>query len=70
MTGVRADARCLTSRKAIIAEMVATTRSRVNAFLGKFKKLGFIEENSGVLRVNPARLHDVHSEARHWRLTG
>jgi CRP/FNR family cyclic AMP-dependent transcriptional regulator len=43
----------------IIAEMVGTTRSRVNAFMGKFKKLGFIEEHSGVLRVNPARLHVV-----------
>lgn len=45
--------------QAILAEMVGTTRSRVNAFMGKFKKLGFIEENSGVLRVNPARLHVV-----------
>jgi CRP/FNR family transcriptional regulator, cyclic AMP receptor protein len=43
----------------IIAEMVGTTRSRVNASMGKFKKLGFIEENSGVLHVNPARLHVV-----------
>ena len=39
----------------IIAEMVGTTRSRVNAFMGKFKKLGFIEDHSGVLHVNPAR---------------
>ena len=43
----------------IIAEMVGTTRSRVNAFMGKFKKCGFIEEHSGVLHVNPARLHAV-----------
>jgi CRP-like cAMP-binding protein len=28
----------------IIAEMVGTTRSRVNRFMGKFKKLGFIDE--------------------------
>jgi CRP-like cAMP-binding protein len=48
----------------IIAEMVGTTRSRVNAFMGKFKKLGFIEENSGVLHVNPAHLHDVHDGDR------
>jgi len=41
----------------IIAEMAGTTRSGVNVFMGKFKKLGFIEENSGVLHVNPARLH-------------
>jgi CRP-like cAMP-binding protein len=43
----------------LIAEMVGTTRSRVNAFLGKFKKRGFIEEHCGVLYINPARLHLV-----------
>lgn len=48
----------------IIAEMVGTTRSRVNFFMGKFKKRGFIEEHSGVLHVNPARLHDVHDGDR------
>jgi CRP/FNR family transcriptional regulator, cyclic AMP receptor protein len=48
----------------IIAEMVGTTRSRVNFFMGKFKKLGFIEEHSGVLHVNPARLHVVHDGDR------
>lgn len=48
----------------IIAEMVGTTRSRVNAFIGKFKKLGFIEEHRGVLHVNPVRLHDVHDGDR------
>ncbi|MDP2389318.1 MAG: Crp/Fnr family transcriptional regulator [Acidobacteriota bacterium] len=42
--------------QAIIAEMVGTTRSRVNFFMGRFKKRGFIEEKSGVLHVNPARL--------------
>ena len=40
----------------IIAEMIGTTRSRVNVFMGKFKRLGFIEENGGVLHVNPACL--------------
>jgi CRP-like cAMP-binding protein len=43
----------------IIAEMVGTTRSRVNFFMGKFKKLGFIEEHGGVLHVNPPRPHVV-----------
>ena len=38
----------------IIAEMVGTTRSRVNFFMGRFKKLGFVEEHGGVLQVNPA----------------
>ena len=50
----------------IIAEMVGTTRSRVNALMGRFKRLGFIEagEHSGLLHVNPARLRDVHQGAR------
>ena len=39
--------------QAILAEMVGTTRSRVNGFLGKFKKLGFVEKHGGVLLVNP-----------------
>ena len=48
----------------ILAEMVGTTRSRVNAFMGKFKKLGFIEKRRGLLHVNPARLRDVHDGDR------
>ena len=35
----------------ILAEMIGTTRSRVNAFMNKFRKLGFIEYN-GTLKVN------------------
>jgi CRP-like cAMP-binding protein len=38
-----------------LAEMVGTTRSRVNFFMNKFKKLGFIEYNGG-LKVNPSLL--------------
>jgi CRP-like cAMP-binding protein len=44
----------------VIAEMVGTTRSRVNLFMNKFKKLGFIEEDGGVLQVKPALLHVIH----------
>ena len=40
--------------------MVGTTRPRVNKFMTKFRKLGFIEESEGMLRVNPAGLHVVH----------
>jgi CRP/FNR family transcriptional regulator, cyclic AMP receptor protein len=36
-----------------LAEMVGTTRSRVNFFMNKFKKLGFIEYNGG-LKINPS----------------
>ena len=36
-----------------LAEMVGTTRSRVNFFMNKFKKLGFIEYN-GSLKIDPS----------------
>ena len=49
----------------IMAEMVGTTRSRVNFFMGKFKRLGFIEEHGGVLHVSPAGLHVVDDGDRH-----
>jgi CRP-like cAMP-binding protein len=32
----------------VLAEMVGTTRSRVNFFMNKFRKLGFIEYNGGL----------------------
>ncbi len=32
----------------LLAEMIGTTRSRVNFFMNKFRKLGFIEYNNGV----------------------
>jgi CRP/FNR family cyclic AMP-dependent transcriptional regulator len=35
----------------MLAEMVGTTRSRVNFFMNKFKKLGFIKYNGG-LQIN------------------
>lgn len=54
----------------IIAEMVGTTRSRVSAFMSKFKKLGFVEQDNGVLYVNPARLHDVHDGGRRPAIAG
>jgi CRP-like cAMP-binding protein len=38
-----------------LAEMVGTTRSRVNFFMNKFKKLGFIEYDGG-LKINPSLL--------------
>ncbi|BCS35491.1 hypothetical protein TBR22_A47220 [Luteitalea sp. TBR-22] len=41
-----------------LAEMVGTTRSRVNFFMNKFRKLGFIEYN-GVLKVNNSLLSVV-----------
>ncbi len=41
-----------------LAEMVGTTRSRVNFFMNKFKKLGFIEYDGG-LHVNDSLLSVV-----------
>ena len=35
----------------VMAEMVGTTRSRVNFFMNKFRKLGFSDDN-GALKVN------------------
>jgi CRP-like cAMP-binding protein len=34
--------------QSMLAEMVGTTRSRVNFFMNKFKKLGFIHYNGGL----------------------
>ena len=42
----------------VLAEIVGTTRSRVNFFMNKFRKLGFIEYNGG-LKVHRALLSVV-----------
>jgi len=44
-----------------LAEMVGTTRSRVNFFMNKFRELGFIEYNGG-LKINAALLSVVLHE--------
>ena len=41
-----------------LAEMVGTTRSRVNFFMNKFRKLGLIEYNGGI-RINSSLLSIV-----------
>jgi CRP-like cAMP-binding protein len=41
-----------------LAEMVGTTRSRVNFFMNKFRDLGFIEYN-GDIKINPSLLSVV-----------
>jgi len=41
-----------------LAEMVGTTRSRVNIFMNKFRKLGFIEYNGG-LKIHTSLLSVV-----------
>jgi CRP/FNR family transcriptional regulator, cyclic AMP receptor protein len=42
-----------------LAEMIGTTRSRVNFFLNKFRKLGFIEYDADGLTINPSLLSVV-----------
>ena len=42
----------------LLAAMVGTTRSRVNGFMNKFRKLGYIEYNGG-LKINDALLSIV-----------
>ena len=44
-----------------LAEMIGTTRSRVNFFMNKFKKLGFIRYNGG-LHINTSLLSVVLHE--------
>ncbi len=43
----------------LLAEMVGTTRSRVNFFMNKFRKLGFIDYNDDALKINNSLLSVV-----------
>jgi CRP/FNR family cyclic AMP-dependent transcriptional regulator len=45
----------------MLAEMIGTTRSRVNFFMNKFRKLGFIKYNGG-LHINTSLLSVVLHE--------
>ena len=45
----------------VLAEMFGTTRSRVNFFMNKFRKLGFIEYNGG-LKINSSLMSVVLHE--------
>jgi CRP-like cAMP-binding protein len=45
----------------MLAEMIGTTRSRVNLFMNKFRKLGLIEYNGG-LKINSSLLSVVLHE--------
>jgi hypothetical protein len=42
----------------MLAEIIGTTRSRVNLFMNKFKKLGFIKYN-GEIHINDSLLSVV-----------
>ena len=43
----------------LLAEMVGTNRSRINHFMNKFRKLGFIDYDGGGLKVNNSLLSVV-----------
>ena len=45
-----------------LAQMVGTTRSRVNFFMNRFRKLGFIDYYNDSLRVHPSLLRVVLRE--------
>lgn len=47
----------------VLAEMIGTTRSRVNFFMNKFRKLGFIEYNGG-LKINTSLMSVVLHDRR------
>ncbi len=44
-----------------LAEMVGSTRSRVNHFMNKFKRLGFVEYNGGI-KIHPSLVTVVAQE--------
>jgi CRP/FNR family cyclic AMP-dependent transcriptional regulator len=43
----------------MLAEMIGTTRSRVNFFMNKFRKLGFIQYNNSQVHINKSLLNVV-----------
>jgi CRP/FNR family transcriptional regulator, cyclic AMP receptor protein len=45
-----------------LAELVGTTRSRINFFMNKFRKLGFIHYNGGGLQIHSSLLNIVLHE--------
>ena len=46
----------------MLAEIIGTTRPRVNFFMNKFRKMGFIDYDGGGLRVHSSLLHVVLHE--------
>jgi CRP/FNR family cyclic AMP-dependent transcriptional regulator len=45
-----------------LAEMIGTTRSRVNVFMNKFRRLGYVDYDAARLTVNAPALQDVLRE--------
>jgi len=59
--GARGDPREVISKMSqeMLAETIGTTRSRVNFFMNKFRKLGFIEYKNGEIHINNSLLSVV-----------
>jgi len=47
-----------------LAQMVGTTRSRINSFMNKFRKLGFIDYNSREMTVHSGLLNVISHHAK------
>ena len=47
-----------------LAEMIGTSRTHVNFFMNKFRKLGFIEYDGGDIKVNRSLLNMLLHESR------
>jgi CRP-like cAMP-binding protein len=48
----------------VIAEMVGTTRTRVNVLMNRFKKEGLLDADHGVIHVRPGLARAVDSSSR------
>jgi CRP/FNR family cyclic AMP-dependent transcriptional regulator len=46
----------------MLAEMIGTTRSRVNFFMNKFRQLGFVEYDGGDMKVHTSLLNMILHE--------
>ena len=57
-TKSKVDSAVLKVSQGTLAEMVGTTRSRVNFFMNRFRKLGFVEYN-GRIKVHKSLLNAV-----------
>lgn len=59
-------ARCILPRisQEVIAEMVGTTRTRVNVLMNRFKNEGLLDADGGVIHVHPSLLRAIDSGSR------
>jgi CRP-like cAMP-binding protein len=52
----------------MLAEMIGTTRPRVNFFMNKFRKLGFVDYNGATLEIHNSLLNVVLHDNPHLRV--